>query len=137
MALRVRKPLVTTAIYLLGYDLDPAHITQVLGVEPSSSQIKGGFKPGSARHIARTGMWTIMIESDSRSASEMVDELLQRLENSGRRLDRIKGVQNAHLDVLFALDDGEGSKQTIEFKLTRTQMSKLSQLGLGACITVM
>jgi hypothetical protein len=78
-----------------------------------------------------------MIESDSRSASGMVDELLQRLKDSGRRLDRIKGVQNAHLDVLFALDDDEGSKQTIEFKLTRTQMSKLSQLGLGAYITVM
>jgi hypothetical protein len=122
------------AIYLKGHNLDPCSISRVLGVQPSRSQKKGGFKTGSTQHRAKIGMWALIIESRSRPVLELVDELLQTIGTPQTRLDALEGVEDAHLDILFATDDEE--KRTVEFTLTKEQIAKLEQLGVSVCVTV-
>jgi hypothetical protein len=129
-------PLVTVAVYLYGFELDPVHISLALGVQPSASQVKGATQARFASHTAKTGMWCLIVESDSRPVSEMINELLQKLNAPPRPLDSLGGVQHAHLQILFAFEESS-SRPTVELVLTSEQITNLSQLGLSACITVM
>lgn len=131
------RPLISVAIYLKGHRLDPDHVSQVLGIQPSRSQKKGGFRAESTKFIAKIGMWTHKIKSDSRLISDLIDELLKQIGNPPTPLNEIDGVEDAHLDILFALDGDDGAKETVEFALTKNQIARLSQLGLSACVTVM
>ncbi|HTS18732.1 MAG TPA: DUF4279 domain-containing protein [Verrucomicrobiae bacterium] len=127
---------VSVAIYLRGYGLNPEHVSQVLSVRPSRSQKKGGFRHGSTKYTAKIGVWTLNIKSKSHSISELVGTLLQTIGNPPARLDEIEGVEEAYLDVFVPLSQHGKIERTLEFALTRSQIEKLTQLGLSACFTI-
>lgn len=129
------KPLIQVSIYLRGHQLNPEKVTRLLGIQPSFSQTKGKLTPGSNKHIARIGVWALKIKSESRPISELIDELFVQIGNP-TQLDKIEGVEDAHLDIFFAQDDDDSTKETVEFALTKNQILKMSQLGLSACVTV-
>jgi len=131
-----KKLLISVAIYLRGHRLNPDHVTQTLNVQPSRSQKKGGFKPGSTRFVAKIGMWTLKVKSNSRSIAELINELFQKIGNLPVRLDEIEGVEDACLDIFVPLSKNGKIDETLEFVLTKSQIVKLSQLGLSACFTV-
>src|SRR5437762_1177368 len=122
-------------IYLRGHSLDPAHASRLIGIKPTRSQVTGGFKPGSKKYIAKIGMWALQAKSESGPVSDLVEELIQRIDNRPIRLDQIEGVEDAHLDIFVAMDDTRES-ETLEFAVTKTQINKLSQLGLSVSVTI-
>jgi len=130
-----KKPLKSVALYLRGHELDPVYISQKLGIQPTRSQKKGNFKAGSRKFIAKIGIWALKIKSESRTISDLVGELFDKMADQSIRLDRIVGVEDAHLDIFFAFGDDE--KDSVEFMLTKDQIGKASQLGLSICVTVM
>lgn len=130
-----KTPLKTVGIYLRGNALSPEHVSRVLGIQPSSAQTKGGRKAGSTRYIAKIGMWAIKVKSDLRSLTELIDEVFTQIGNPRIKLDCIEGVEDAHLDILFAF--GEDVTDAVEFTLTKAQTQRVSQLGLSISVTVM
>ncbi len=131
-----QNPLITVAIYLRGDELKPDQVSKLLNIQPSRSQTKGGLQAGSTKHIARIGLWAVTVKSDSRSVSDLIDELFQKIAASAKRLDQIEGVTDAHLDILFATDDVGNAGGTLEFVLSKTQIETMGKLGLSACITI-
>lgn len=128
------KPLISVALYLRGQNLDPTLVSNVLGIQPTRSQKRGGFKADSTRFVAKIGMWTLKVKSDARPLVDLIGELLQRIGDPPTPLNKIEGVEDAQLDVFFALDDKK--KGTVEFTMTVNQIARLSQLGLSLCVTV-
>jgi hypothetical protein len=134
--MKKKKQFVSVAIYLRGDELSPDHVSKLLGVQPSRCQKKGEFKLGSTRFIAKIGVWTLGARSNSRSISELVEELFQKIGNPPVRLDGIEGVEDAYLDIFVPLSQRGKMDETLEFALTKSQIAKLGQLGLSACFTV-
>ena len=134
---RKKKPLIQLSIYLCGYELDPDHISKKLGIEPSESQKKGGFKPGSTKFLAKIGIWALKTKGRSRAISDLLDELFKMIGNPPTPLNELDGVEDAHLDMFFGLDDEDGTKETIEFTLTKSEIARINHLGLSLCVTVM
>ena len=81
-------------------------------------------------------MWALDVESKSLSISELVDELFQTIGKPPVRLDEIEGVEDACLNIFVPLSQRGKIDHTLEFALTKSQIAKLSQLGLSACFTV-
>ena len=79
-----------------------------------------------AHAYIKTTRWLLRFNSTS--------NLLERIRDPQLRLDRISGVEDAHLDVLIAFDDG--AERVLEFSMGRDQLVKLCQLGLSAVVTV-
>jgi hypothetical protein len=131
-----KKPLIGVAIYIRGERLNPDYVSQILRIQPSRSQKKGALKPGSTRFIAKIGMWTLKLKSNSRSISHLIEELLAKFDNPPARLDEIDGVEDACLDIFVPLSHDSRIDGTLEFALTKDQIVKLSQLGLSASFTV-
>ena len=129
------RPLITVAIYLSGNDLDPTYVTKALGVKPMIAQKRGGLKPGSQRFIAKIGMWAIKVKSESQSVSSLADRLLRKLQKRSMRLNTLRGVDKAHLDVLIAYDDEK--RHSVDFVLNNRQLTKASALGLSICVTIL
>ncbi len=141
------KTLISVAIYLRGHELNPAHVSQVIGLQPTRFQRRGGLRAGSEKFVAKIGMWTLQAKSESRSVSNLVEDLLAKIGDPPVPLDQIEGVEDACLDIFIATDkDGNGKLEfpppcgigtsAIEWKLTDDHIRKLSQLGLSACFTV-
>lgn len=129
------KPLISVAILLRGNELDPASVSKIVGIQPTQSQKKGGFKPGSTKFIAKFGMWALKVKSETRPLLELIDELFKQIGDPPTPLNSIEGVEDARLDIFFALEDAE-TKETVEFALTKDQIKRLNQLGLSLCATV-
>ena len=134
--MQTTKQFICVAIYLKGYELNPEYVTQMIGVQPSKSQKKGGLKPNSTRFVAKIGMWMVDVESRTLSVSELIDELLQKIGNPSVRLDEIKGVEDAFLDIFVPLSKDGKINEPLEFALTKNQITKLNQLGLSVEVTV-
>lgn len=131
----VSGPLKSVAIYLHGRDLDPAQVTRALSIAPTGAQTRGGPTSSSAKFVAKVGMWKVKIRSESSSLSHLVDELLQKFD-SVAGLDGLEGVETAYLDFLFAFGE-ERDYETLELKLSKTQLAKIVRLGLAISVTVM
>ena len=52
------------------------------------------------------------------------------------RLDEIEGVTEAYLHIFVPLSKSGRITETLEFSLTKSQVARLSQLGLAARFTV-
>jgi hypothetical protein len=76
------------------------------------------------------------VESKTLSASELIDELFQKIGNPPVRLDEIEGVEDAFLDIFVPLSHDGKINETLEFALTKSQIAKLNQLGLSVEVTV-
>ena len=66
------------AIYLRGDSLKPEHVSEVLGVQPSRFQTKGGFRFETTKYIAKIGVWALMTQTRSVILTDHIDELLKK-----------------------------------------------------------
>ena len=131
-----KAPELTVSIYLRGDRLQPDHITEVLGIQPSGFQKKGELRPGS-KVIAKIGVWSFIARTDSRVATDHIEDLLSQMKMRQGPLDRILGVDEAFLDIFIALDYENGTRERVEFMLSKKHVEELNQLGLRVQITVM
>lgn len=136
----ITRPHITVSILLRGDQLDPDYISTTLGIQPSDSQKKGekrgGIQPNSKEYLTRIGIWRIWVESELRTMSELVHEILKKFDIYHQPLDRISGVHEAYLDILILQDKENKLESTAEFVLSRDQVSRINQLGLALWVTV-
>ena len=129
----IECPLV--AIYLYGDDLNPDHITSVIGVSPTKAWKKKkktpSKRPGGGA-LARTGLWTLRSEALSPDVKDHIQHLLDALKLAPREPVRnIGGVADAKLDI-FLISDG---KQEGYVELTERQLADLATYGLRITCT--
>jgi hypothetical protein len=132
--------MVTTAsIYLFGDNLQPEKITELLGVECSHSQIRGGRRstdPKGKYAPAKAGLWRLEGLHELTSLPKQLDAIFGRLEGVNIRLDKIEDVESAELDV-FVTDEKDGPRQELAVEFSNSQIGRIHQLGLSLKITVM
>lgn len=126
--------LISVSLLLRGVDLDPKRISEKLKVDPDRRQKRGDPKPKSPKYIAKIGVWAIAAKSESRPLYELVDEVLARIGNIHEILTRIDGVEQAHLDIFYALNEHVESN-TIEFDINEYQLKRVAELGLTISVT--
>jgi hypothetical protein len=130
----MKPPLVEVAIYLCGKRLQPAHVSQVLNLQPSKSQTKGGPTCHSTKFIAKVGLWALVAQSHSTVVSDHIEELLKKIGSPPTPLDEIDGVEAAQMDVFVAVEDDD--EKTIQIVIPRSQLKEIVQLGLSAQFTL-
>jgi hypothetical protein len=126
----MKKPEIDVAIYLRGITLRPEHVTQMLGVQPTRYQTKGGYIFDSKKGIAKIGYWAIYAQTDSIDIFERINELLKKIGIQSTPLDKIEGVEEAYLDIFVAKTEVTDGRP-VEFKISKEQLSDLARLGLS------
>lgn len=116
-------------ILLRGDNLKPERVSTILGVKPSSSQVRGEPRD-NVRRIADNGMWKLVAQSTS-SLSSQVSELVATVADKRVRLDALEGVDEALFVFFIALDKDRISTEAIDFLLTPQQLHELARLGLS------
>ena len=125
------------AIYLRGDDLNPSYVSALLGLEPSRSQFKGEKKITSTNKefVARVGFWALAAEATSNDLAALVGAFVSRIENRGVVFAEITGVQEAYVDVFFAVDADDEGGGTCAFQLSQENLRSLERLGMPVRFT--
>ncbi|OGI58313.1 MAG: hypothetical protein A2V58_01190 [Candidatus Muproteobacteria bacterium RBG_19FT_COMBO_61_10] len=130
--------LFNVAIYLRGDDLDPAHVSAVLGMAPSKSQFKGQRKVTPTNHavVAKIGLWALAAETKSSDLPVLIEELALKIGDRGPVLTGIDGVEEVYLDVFVAVDADDDGGGTCEFQLSQENVRALDSFGIPVRFTV-
>ena len=125
-------------IYLRGDDLDPAHVSTVLGIAPSKSQSKGQKKVTPTNHavVANIGLWALVTETKSSDLPVLIQELASKIGDREPVLTGIAGAEEVYVDVFVVThvaDDGGG---TCEFQLNPENVRALDRFGMPVHFTV-
>jgi hypothetical protein len=134
------KYLLNVSICFNGDALDPAKISELLGVTPTTSLLKGEKRSGrlNREYVSKIGVWILVIEKDVDTIAlpAIVEELVEKIGAKRIPLSRIPDVEDAYVDVFIATtsrSDGEG---TCEFELSAQNIAALNALGLPIRFTV-
>jgi hypothetical protein len=128
----------TASIYIYGSDLQPNIISELLGIQPTGWQIKGGrrFTDRSGQHKpAQIGIWQLKSEKATSPLSEQVEELLTKIGKRTVVLHKIQGVETAELNILVT--DDSDTRMSDEIALSRIHLERLSALGLSLSLTLL
>jgi hypothetical protein len=130
--MKQEEPYLIVAVYLRGGQLQPMHVSEVLGIKPSRFQVKGGLKFGSKDVIAKIGVWALIAQTNSPILADHLDELFGKI-GDPIPLDKIEGVEEAYLDIFMAPD---AENQTVESKISKSDLQKINRLGLDIQLTI-
>lgn len=125
------------AIYFHGDHLNPDHVSELLGLEPSSSWFKGEKRISSSNKeiVARSGLWVLGGEAFSDDLSASIEKLIPKISRKGVVLADIPGVQDAYVDILLAFDLKEDGGGEYTFQLSPQDIQSLGGLGLPVQFT--
>lgn len=128
----------TLAIYLKGISLDPTEITSLLGIAPSKSQYFGQQRLTSTMRpvVAKTGLWAYLIESDTSTVAELVQQFAERFKGCTQKLNALPNADEAYLDLFIAHDGDADSGGEYFFELAPNDILLLGQFGLPTRFTV-
>src|SRR5438046_1272371 len=128
------KYLLDVSICLNGDALDPARISELLGVTATTSRRKGEkrFIPSNREVVAKIGVWILLIEKDLNTIDlpPIVEELVEKIGAKRTALSRIPDVDNAYVDVFIATKSESDGGGTCEFELSAQNVAALKELGL-------
>jgi hypothetical protein len=131
--------LVAVSLYFWGDKLDPKHLTELLGVEPSISRAKGETETTSTNKVvtAKIGVWGFSTDTELKDVSlaNHIELLRSRLGESWTKVHALPDVEDACVDVFVAI---EALKDGTEagFELSPQNLAGLQQLGLPIRFTV-
>jgi hypothetical protein len=129
---------IIVAVYLRGDDLDPMHISEVIGVNPTRSQYKGqkNITSTNKEFSSKIGMWSLVSGSRSSKVSDHVNELIAQLGECGNMLSSISGVDEAYVDIFIASETDGVSDVSCDFELNKEALSALAVLSLPVRFSV-
>ena len=133
-----QSPMIVVALYVRGYELDPLHVTRLLGVTPTRSSRKGEktVSVTNKEVFSRAGLWVLSSDADSDNVSDHIDTLLEKLKNNPKSISSISGVEEAFVDIFIAASSDDDGSSSTSFGLSADTLSSLSTLGLPVQITV-
>jgi hypothetical protein len=126
------ESLVDVTLFLRGDLLDPAQATSMLGIAGSKMHSKGEKWRTSTNHevTAKTGLWSLHVQEESRSLSDQIAWLRRNLRLATCPLLQIPGVQEAELSVFIALGSNDRGGGDYESQLTPDDLMWLGTLGV-------
>jgi hypothetical protein len=112
-------------------------ITEILGLQPTQSQLKGDVKKLSSGKFSaprELGMWCHTKEVSSSLEFEL-KALLDSME--ARNLKEIDGVEHAIVDIFVGLSDEDYYvKESFEFRLENNTLETIFSMGLDIRTTI-
>lgn len=90
---------------LMGVELNPDAVTQLMGVEPSSSHRKGAARQGRAKgRMApfREGHWAYCPKGEGRSLEEQLDEIIRLVRSRSEKIRELV-AQGLRADVFVGV----------------------------------
>jgi hypothetical protein len=126
------------ALYLRGRDLDPNHVSSVLGIEPTLSQRKGErhITSTSKEFVTKIGVWAVVSQEEVPSLSNFIDKIGRELSGFGSSLNEISGVEEAYLDFFVSMSANENGGGELKFELDMECAELLHKLGVPVRFTV-
>lgn len=126
--------IIQVSMCLKGDQLDPNRITQLLGLIPSDTKVKGQKDVTSTKKVvtAKTGLWRFSTYDELKSTvfAEHLEFLRSRFASRWKDIAKLPNVQEAYVDVFIAINEEKDNKNTAYFGLTAANLSDLQQLGL-------
>jgi hypothetical protein len=129
--------LLIVSLYVVGYGLDPAKVSEALGLEPTRAGQKEGralAKDGNNSSI-RAGYWVLSSKSHSSSVKDHIDDLIGRLPENFGSLSSLSHVDEAFFDIYMAIDADQDGNASAAFDFSSDVISSLSRLGLPVKVT--
>lgn len=125
------SPLVDVVLYLRGHSLDPAQVTAMLGVDGSKTRKRGDrwYTKTHKEVVAKIGLWKLEAQADSRSVSEKIGWLRQKLSSAKCSPVDIPGVQDVEVSVFVALGSNVEGAADYETMFTVEDLAWLSSIG--------
>lgn len=96
---------VKASFRLMGVELEPDVVTQVMGVEPESAHRKGAARQGRAKgRMApfREGLWSYSAKGEGRSLEEQLDEIIQVVRPRSEKIKELV-AQGMRADVFVGI----------------------------------
>lgn len=133
-----QSPMIVVALYVRGYELDPLHVTRLLGVAPTRSSKKGekALSVTNKEVVSRAGLWVLSSDAESDNVSDHIYVLLEKIKNDAKSISSISGVEEAFVDIFIAASSDDDGSSSSSFGLGTDILSSLSELGLPVQITV-
>ncbi|UVD57531.1 DUF4279 domain-containing protein [Rhizobium sp. Pop5] len=131
------KVIGSVSVYFHGDNLDPASVTQFLGVNPEAQ-----WKAGEERSLAsgataraRTGMWTLSAALSNYDVSEALNRLVNALGRNFPGVLSLPGIESGYADIFVCISrDMSDAGYTV--KLHNTDIASVSDAGLDIQLTV-
>ena len=128
---------IQVGLYVRGETLDPERVSSELGIAPTDSQYKGKRSATSTERlvVAKLGVWSLVVESDTGLLSDQLDILLARMPmgDISAPIYKIPGVEEAYIDIFV---DRIGNERTegCQFELSRQNLISLSKPWLACAL---
>ncbi|RBW52093.1 DUF4279 domain-containing protein [Marinobacter sp. F3R11] len=128
---------VKIGVRLWGEELQPDKITEILGLQPTQTQLKGDVKKLSGGNLSaprELGMWCHTREVSSNLELEL-KALLDSME--ARNLKEIDGVEHAIVDIFVGLSDEDYYVQeSFEYRFENNILETIFSMGLDIRTTI-
>lgn len=122
-------------IHVYGDDLDPAGVTEVLGLVPRFACRKGDTHTTSTGKtvIRKTGVWSYDLRTESTDVEKaillLLDQLIAQLGQREKLLDSLPGAETGFIELLFFMTTDKGDLRCF-LELTPAQLGALCSYGL-------
>ena len=133
---------ISVALYLHGFDLNPDAVSEALGIRPDRSWHRGerqhGKKTGRV-YVRKAGLWVLeaKVNPESSNVADYLDALLSRIDFDAEALAQLGGLEEAYVDIFVATtSDEEFGGAQCELGFSPTQIERLARLGVPVNLTV-
>jgi hypothetical protein len=122
---------ISSSLVILGEDLDPEYISEVLCIE-STSQFKKGDAFSSGRGHRKHGMWCIERAQAGESFSDDLNFFLKMVAMEFRPLTKLNNVQSSRISIWIDVFE---TSSTFEFSIEPSVITDISSLGSQVFVT--
>ena len=136
--MKTSSPKYEISLYLRGTDLNPLHVSNILGIEATRSHSKGhkSITSKGREIIAKTGLWGLSAEGDTNDIAALFSDLLSKIEPGISQLANAQKVEEAYVDVFATLDAEDDGGGTFEIELGVDELGGLSRLKIPVRLTL-
>jgi hypothetical protein len=135
----INRRLVSLSVYLLGDNLLPETITEILKICPSDSRKKGEIIKSStsgAEGVAKVGCWVLRARyrAVSENLADQIHFIVDSLGDKVNKLEEIEGIDKAFIDIYISPEENGGAWFTFDF--SAEELKFLSSLRLPLQVTI-
>ncbi|MFZ5551240.1 MAG: DUF4279 domain-containing protein [Pseudomonadota bacterium] len=121
-------------LFVQGDILQPAAVTQILGIEPQTAHALGDTWTSSSgvAHVRKVGLWKWGVSEDTADAdlSSLALSFCARLKHAAGILNQLPGAERAWIDVFVCREQPAGASAEIAFDLSPAALCALGSLNL-------
>jgi hypothetical protein len=125
---------VEVSLFIYGHDLDPALVTEKLGLTPEVAARRGATRHWQGKSsVQKVGVWGYKIKGAE--VEPLVDQFIAALTPCDNILARLPAAEEGVIEIFISMLSDEGSI-ACEEELSVTQMKSLCAFGLPLRFTV-